>query len=472
MSEHFDFSEISELGGRLPLIVYELNEVPWRIVDWYISHRPHSQLAQILPRSLSYTTVTHDQGELHPWSTWPTVHRGVYNDKHHIRFINQDLSTASEFPPIWEILAEKGYRVGVFGSLQSYPAPSDKKYSFYIPDTFAQSPETYPSKYSIFQEINLRQTALDGAVAKDVSLKGTLVTDAMKLSFIGVRPPTFIKLATQLVKERTNNDYRARRPLMQAPVAFDVFLNAYKKTRPEFSTFFTNHVAGAMHRYWRYVFPEDFEQENKSDSDRFKSETVLAAMDIADDQIGKLASLTQRDGGSLLILSSMGQEAVSRMPYHGELRLNDPQKLATVIGFKSEFKSNLAMQPDFNFGFTSIEHAQDFTARANRLCDSDGKSIWFRARHEGLSANLGLGQPQSVMDTELIFLQKEDGSRQEIPLADLGISKIFRDPGTGYHQPKGIMIWHGVKPTVESMSRKVIESILIKDMMLYAVSRR
>ena len=32
-----------------------------------------------------------DEGELHPWSTWPTVHRGVNNNLHKIRFINQDL---------------------------------------------------------------------------------------------------------------------------------------------------------------------------------------------------------------------------------------------------------------------------------------------------------------------------------------------------------------------------------------------
>ena len=31
-------------------------------------------------------------GELHPWSTWPTVHRGVTNETHRINFINQDLS--------------------------------------------------------------------------------------------------------------------------------------------------------------------------------------------------------------------------------------------------------------------------------------------------------------------------------------------------------------------------------------------
>jgi hypothetical protein len=57
----------------------------------------------------------------------------------------------------------------------------------------------------------------------------------------------------------------------------------------------------------------------------------------------------RRDGGSLLILSATGQEAVKRRPYHGELGLNDATKLATAIGFRHPFKSNLPMQPAFNF---------------------------------------------------------------------------------------------------------------------------
>ena len=48
---------------------------------------------------------TEDDGELHPWSTWPTVLRGVNNNIHNIRFINQDLRCSKFYKPIWEILA-------------------------------------------------------------------------------------------------------------------------------------------------------------------------------------------------------------------------------------------------------------------------------------------------------------------------------------------------------------------------------
>ena len=103
------------------MIMYEINEVPWRVVDYYVERKPHSAIAQLLARSQTYTTQTKDTGELHPWSTWPTLHRGVYNDTHNIRFLNQELP--EQHPPIWQLLNTAGVRTGVFLSLQSHPIP-------------------------------------------------------------------------------------------------------------------------------------------------------------------------------------------------------------------------------------------------------------------------------------------------------------------------------------------------------------
>ena len=72
------------------LIIYELNELPKRLLYDYIKLRPNSTLASILQEGSFKETITSDYGELHPWSTWPTFYRGVDNSKHGIRFINQD----------------------------------------------------------------------------------------------------------------------------------------------------------------------------------------------------------------------------------------------------------------------------------------------------------------------------------------------------------------------------------------------
>jgi len=220
-----------------PIILYELNEVPWRVFDWYIKQRPGSHMAELFKESGLYTTRTHDKGELHPWSTWPSLHRGVYNTTHHINFINQDLSCAEEFPPLWQTLTELGIRVGVFGSMQSWPVPVGSKYCFYIPDTFAQTPETQPKNYSAYQSLNLRQTRADGAVTQSVQMNSNMFTELATLPFIGVRFITFMQLTRHLINEKIDARYRSRRALMQAPLGFDVFCMHIRKRNPSFVHF-------------------------------------------------------------------------------------------------------------------------------------------------------------------------------------------------------------------------------------------
>ena len=103
------------------LIVYELNEVPKKVLDYYISKRPKSNLSYLCDKGFLKETFTNDSGELHPWSVWPSIHRGVNNDKHSINFLNQDKSCANSYPPIWEVLEKGGISIGVFGSLQTFP---------------------------------------------------------------------------------------------------------------------------------------------------------------------------------------------------------------------------------------------------------------------------------------------------------------------------------------------------------------
>ena len=78
------------------LIIYELNEIPQKVLVHYIRHKPKSFLAKIC-REMSFAeTITTDKGELHPWSSWPTFHRGVNNEVHKIKYLNQDLVKISK----------------------------------------------------------------------------------------------------------------------------------------------------------------------------------------------------------------------------------------------------------------------------------------------------------------------------------------------------------------------------------------
>src|SRR5207249_3760119 len=120
---------------------------PYFILEEFVKRHPRSAFAVILKTSKQYETFSEDKGHLSPWVTWPSLHRGVNNEKHHLFDINQDTALLDrEYPPVWQILQKSGIKTGVFGSLQSY---TDRlilnDYSFYVPDTFAVNPQCHPA---------------------------------------------------------------------------------------------------------------------------------------------------------------------------------------------------------------------------------------------------------------------------------------------------------------------------------------
>jgi len=434
------------------VLVYELNEVPWKVVDFYLQQRPEANLHKLLKGASSLTTHTVDAGELHPWSTWPTMHRGVSNDVHDIRYINQDLSSASATPPIWDALAASGKKVGICGSLQSFPPKAHKNVMFHIPDTFAPGEDTIPLKYSAFQRVNLKLTGENKAVAKSIGLKDAF--DGLKLFRSGVSLSTGFKLGAHLVNEKRDAHNKALRAIMQSHVAFDVFMDALKDSKPDYAAVFSNHVAGTMHRYWKYAFPEDFGYTLKSTGfDQFHSQSILKAMDIFDSQLGVIETFAERHGYDVVVCSSMGQEAVERGEYIPELKLDNEVMLANVIGFTGAFQMKLAMQPDVAFEFGSVDELNRFKEALHRLTDSGGKQVLVQ-RYDEKGSTLNLSTVRSLeaaKDRSLVV----DGRRYK--LEELGFSLIQRDPGTGYHQPKGILIWKGQSQPAVS-DRQVFDS--------------
>lgn len=444
-----------------PLIMYELNEVPWAIVDWYISKKPKSNIARIVAGSRNYTSVTSDRGELHPWVTWPTLHRGVDNTVHGIEFLNQDLTTASAFPPLWETAAEAGKKVGVFGSLQSYPVRQDQAYAFYVPDTFAPRPDTYPTEYAALQELNLRQTANDGGIVSSVKIDAGVFSIVTRLLRVGLSFRSIARVIKQLLLERVSSDYKTRRAVLQAPIAFDVFMHAFKRHRPEFCTFFTNHVAGMMHRYWKHAL---LIEESEQRRDPVRASNIAFAMDIADEQIGALRRLADRSQGHLLILSSMGQAPITRRG-GDQVRIHDAGRFVAAAGFAGPYTEQLAMHPDFNFAFNNNEDANVFARSVEKLRYSDGRSITYKVHVCGPTVNIGIAQPAHPKDRDWIS-QSEHG--REISFAEAGLLRFTRDIGTAYHVPEGIMIWYDQHATPD-LSRKKIDSREIRPMILAAV---
>ena len=418
------------------LIVYELNEVPPALLRRYVHLRPESSISFLYHKGFYRQTHTDDDGELHPWSTWPTVHRGVCNTLHGIRYINQDLASANKsYPPIWSELVESGIDVGVFGSLQSYPPLKGENVRFFVPDTFAPDSATYPPELRVFQDFNLSLAARNKAIGKNFVF-GDLLRFLRLLWHGHVLPVRLVDASKQIGRELVDARWKKARPLLQPVFGFDLYLKLIREKRPSFSTFFTNHVAGMMHRYWRDFFPEDFGLTDSSVS-LYNADLLMAAVDIADLQISKLLEHCRAEDCELWVLSSMGQQAVNRGDYVPELFLDDWKKFLNGLGLPcSEYEYVPSMQPDVNFKASSLGALNGLRKKLKSLLKANGKPL-FRERYEpvGITLNLSLSRSDNLFAGDCVMFGSE-----MLSIGDLGLIKFSRDQGTGYHVPSGIFL--------------------------------
>ena len=238
---------------------------------------------------------------------------------------------------------------------------------------------------------------------------------------------------------------------MQPYIGFEIYFNELNNHNPSFSTFFTNHVAGMMHRYWKNLFPEDFKISNfKKD---FHSYSIIRAMDIADKQIGKLYKYSLEKNANLWILSSMGQKAIDRGKYIGETFLDSfPDFISSLNLNIAEFKLLPAMQPDICIKCKNEKSLNELLKVIENFVDINDQVI-FKKRYEpnGLNLNLSI-QNSRCLETSGLAKIKNCNPKE---ISHFGLKIIFRDIGTGYHCPEGVLIAFGPdKEKIKDLKRK------------------
>ena len=365
------------------IILFELNEIPFRIFEYFSDLHPTSTFARYLPFCKQYETYTEDVGELHPWSTWPSLHRGVNNEIHLINDYGEDLSERNlAYPPIWEILEKHSISYGIAGSLHSYPIPFNRKHcKFHLPDLFAFGHETVPKYLEPFQKYNLQMSRDSGRiVSTGINIRELLPT-LKTFPKIGIQARTIFDIINQLVNERFDKTKLNRRRTYQSVLAFDVFIRQLEINKPAYSSFFTNHMASAMHRYWAATFPEDFDDLALS-KDWIKSynHEIDFAMKKSDHMFERLIDFTKKNKDyEIWLTGSMGQEAQLATPVETQLYINDMYSFMNFLGLEEhEWSERPSMLPQFNI---YIE-----TSAVKTFCDSlsklriDGESIKYRVK--------------------------------------------------------------------------------------------
>lgn len=421
------------------IVLFELNEVPLRIFDQFCAWNPDSFLARFLRRTRQFETVTEDTN-LSPWTTWPTLHRGVEDQRHTIHHFGQPLAEIDQaYPPLWELLQRRGVSTGVFGSLHSYPLPTDlNSYRFYIPDAFAAGSECFPQEVSVFQEFNLAMSRDSARVVSAGVHWGKALRFLLRAPELGLKVQTAAAVGGQLALERLQRWRKTRRRTYQAVLAFDVFMKQLERARPAFATFFTNHVASSMHRYWAAVFPQDYEKTEFDDGwVRTYRHEIDFTMSWAERFVRRLARFADHNPEyQLWIATSMGQAATLARQTESQLILSDLPLFMSRMGLAAdEWEQRAAMIPQTNVCVTP-SRAGAFRAALESLV-IEGRPVTFQQREHGFfSISLGYRNIHERV-APIQFAGKA------VPFEHLGLSVLRIDDlcgATAYHVPKGSLL--------------------------------
>jgi hypothetical protein len=435
-------------GGRevvkRDVILYELNEVPWEIVDRYVADRPDSHLAGILASSRSLTTLNDDPVPLQPWRTWPTLHTSMYTDAHNSFDLGQDPATFRG-TALWDVVEAAGMAVGLLGPLQSWPPRSFAHGGFFVPDTFSRTPDTFPVGLERFQRFNLAMTKENSFSSESTPAKVEMLAVGLDLVRRGLAPSSLVGLLGQLVSEIRDARYKGRRPAMQVVPSFDLYWKLHRQTKPRLSVFFTNHVAGMMHRYWGDWAPEYAEREGYS-ADGVFAGFVTTAMDLFDRHLGQIVRYMKANPATVLIVAaSMGQGPIPYRHLGRTFVVERPETLLAELELPAA-EVGLAMYPRVSFKFDDEASARQALVRLETVTSVDGRTMFRDLAVQGRTVSLEIDydHPDASEDGELSVVGA-DGSSKVRSAGSLGIGVRRRLGGgnTAYHIPEGMLLAHG-----------------------------
>ena len=447
------------------IILFELNEVPWRVIDDFVQERPNSCLARLLPTMRTYRTYSEDT-TLSPWITWPSVHRGVSDEQHTVSDFGQDLSEVNAaYPSIWEILVRHGISTGVCGSLHTYPLPPDAAaYRFYIPDVFAAGSECFPPEIEAFQAFNLemsRASARNVSSAVPWQKAWRLLAGIPRL---GLRPSTLFDVGRQIADERRRKWVRVRRRTYQVVLAFDIFMKQLAATKPAFSTFFTNHVASSMHRYWAARYPDDYERFDYGGEwvDTYRHE-ITWTMSKFDAMLERLTGFVERNPEyAVWIATSMGQAATEASQVQTQVYLQDVERFMSYLGFgPADWEVRPAMLPRVIIAMKTGRAGELEQKLQTIQIGGRGPLPWKRL--DAGVFRIHPGALQNARDEVCVV-----GDRQ-VPFAELGFANVAIEDSAGqsaYHVPHGALLVHAPQQPRNGTTRSEISTLDVAPMIL------
>jgi len=222
-----------------PLILLELNEINFEFVDEYASRGELPHLSGFVARhGLRQTLAERHFEQLEPWIQWVTVHTGLDYAHHGVFRLGDIVDTAHR--QIWEVLEERGLRVGAISPMNARNAVRDP--AFFVPDPWTRTPTV--------GSWDLRLLSHAVSVLVNDNAQARMKPSALLALAAGAARNLRIGSAARNLSFLWNGrSWKWQRALLLDSLLADTFLRHWRRERPDFATLFLNAGAHVQHHY-------------------------------------------------------------------------------------------------------------------------------------------------------------------------------------------------------------------------------
>ena len=268
-----------------PLVVLEMNEINYNYVQTYIEQGRLKNFKRFFTQhGFTRTTSETSYEILEPWIQWVSARTGKSYAEHQVFRLGDIVS--SDAPQHWEVLEEKGYKVGAVSPINA--VNRTKRSPFWVPDPWV---DTHTSGDEFLEKLTaaVKQAVNDNASeALSAQTKRVLIQALLTKSKVTSWPCYVAGVFGALKKQHWSKAIVLDRLLA------DVFFKLWRAHKPDFSTLFLNSGAHIQHHYLFNSKAYNGDQKNPEWYVDPKADPVLEIYELYDAILGEAINLNAR----------------------------------------------------------------------------------------------------------------------------------------------------------------------------------
>jgi hypothetical protein len=357
------------------VIQVEFNELCQPFLEKWMAAGDLPNFKALYDQSVVFRTDVDVEEEvfLEPWIQWFSMHTGLPFHEHKVFHLTDGLRSA--VPDVWRILESAGKSVASFGSMNV--RPFSPKQGFFVPDPWSEHEDASPAflnAYNRFVSLMIREHTNPHATSR---LKQGLDFLTFMLRN-GLTISTISRVIGQLVREKTASAHSYQRVALMDDFQIDVFEKQYRRTRPDFATFFSNSTAHLQHAYWKYMEPQKFGVQVSADEISKYSGAIRFGYMALDKILARILALADESGARVIFATALSQQACPPEVVNGDksyYRLNDVRAFLKRFGIACK-SVDPTMTHQYLMTFDSAEQREQARARIMGLQLVNGRALF------------------------------------------------------------------------------------------------